>query len=247
MDKGLYVAMSGAKQTMLAQAKVANNLANVGTTGFKADLAQFRSMPAFGEGFPSRVFAMTERPGFDFNHGALITTGNDLDFAIQGEGWFAVQAPDGTEGYSRAGSLKINAAGVLEDSHGNLMLGEGGPVVVPPFETLEIGADGSISIIPLGAPANAVELIDRIRLVNPALDEVTKSADGLFRRKDGEAAIVDGQVRISSGMLEASNVNAVGELTDMIELSRQFELQVKLMENKQENGRTLEQLLQMSS
>lgn len=246
MDRSLYIAMTGAKQTMQAQTKVANNLANAKTDGFKADLAQFRAMPIFGEGLPARAFAMSERPGYDFTPGAMISTGNEMDFAIQGEGWFAVQPVDGEEGYSRSGSLRVSATGTLEDSRGRMVMGEGGPINIPPFEKMSIGRDGTIAIRPQGAPPNVVEAVGRIRLVNPPNDALYKAEDGLFRQKDGQAAPLDANVRITDGMLEASNVNAIAELTDMIALSRQFELQVKMMEDARTNDRALEQLLQFS-
>ena len=246
MDRSLYIAMTGAKQTMHAQTKAAHNLANAKTDGFKADLAQFRAMPIFGEGMPARAFAMSERPGYDFTPGAMITTGNEMDFAVQGQGWFAVQPVDGEEGYSRAGSLRVSPTGLLEDSHGRMVLGEGGPINLPPFEKLNIARDGTISIRPVGAPPNVIEAVGRIRLVNPPNEELYKGQDGLFRLQNGQAAQPDANVRISDGMLEASNVNTIAELTDMIALSRQFELQVKMMEDARSNDRALEQLLQFS-
>ena len=134
MDRLLYVAMTGASQTMLAQAANSHNLANASTTGFRADLSAFRAMPVFGPGAPSRVYAMAERPGVDMSYGTLVSTGNDLDLAVKGDGWIAVQGPDGREGYTRAGDLRISTSGLLVNGAGHLVLGENGPIAIPPAE-----------------------------------------------------------------------------------------------------------------
>ncbi|MEE4244530.1 MAG: flagellar basal-body rod protein FlgF [Kangiellaceae bacterium] len=246
MDKLIYLATSGAKQIMHAQTKAANNLANVSTTGFRADLQQARAMQAFGDGLPSRVFAMNERPGFRFDPGALVSTGNNLDIAVNGEGWIAVTGDDGNEAYSRRGDLKINANGLLENGAGQLVLGNGGPIAFPPFENLFIAHDGSITIQPKGGNANDLLIVDRIKLVNPDNADLTKNQQGLFVRKDGNIEPPDAVVSISTGTLENSNVNAVEELVDMISLSRQFELQIKLMNSAEQNDQSLERLLQIN-
>lgn len=251
MDRLLYIAMTGAKETTLAQAKSANNLANASATGFKADLAQARAMPIFGNGLPSRAFVMTERPGTDFDHGSLITTGNDLDIAIKGDGFLGVQDENGREAYTRAGELRISASGFLETTGGRLVLGNGGPIQIPANEKLDIGADGTLSVRPQGAPANAVVVLDRLRLVNPALTTMRKGEDGLFRQQAAAGAaappplVPDANVQIVQGALESSNVNAVEEMIDMISLARQFEVNVKMMKISEDNDASLERLVQM--
>lgn len=245
MDRMLYVAMSGAKQTMLAQAVNTNNLANVNTTGFRSDLEAFRSLPVYGPGYPSRVYAQTEMPGTDFLAGTLSTTGRELDVAVNGEGWIAVQAADGSEAYTRAGDLRVTVNGQLETGAGRPVMGNGGPIAVPPFETLEIGADGTISIRPVGQAANALAVVDRIKLVNPPLGQMEKGTDGLMRVKDGKNAAADAAVQLSSGVLESSNVNAVEAMVRMIELGRQFETQIKMMRAAQENDAASAQLMRM--
>ena len=150
MDRMLYVAMSGAKQTMLAQGAISNNIANVNTTGFHQDFSAFRAMPVYGAGLPTRVYAMAERPATDFTPGMIQSTGRDLDLAINGEGWFAVQARDGSEAYTRAGDLHLAAGGVLTNGAGLPLLGNGGPIVIPAAEKIEIGVDGGVSIRPVG-------------------------------------------------------------------------------------------------
>ena len=247
MDKALFIAMSGAKQTMLAQQAHANNLANVKTTGFKEDFTQTRSMPVYGEHHPTRAYAMTERPGTNFDAGPLIQTGNNLDIAIKGDGWMAVQAEDGTEAYTRAGDLNIDINGQLRTGKGLPVLGNGGPIVLPPSAKIEIGADGTISVLPLGAAAVGLAQVDRIRLVNPDSADLEKSEDGLVHLKDGVAPPdLDGAIQVAPGFLEGSNVNAVSALTDILSLSRQYELQVKLMSQADQISQSTARLLQFS-
>jgi flagellar basal-body rod protein FlgF len=245
MDRLLYVAMSGASQTMLAQAANNNNLANANTTGFRADLSAFRAMPVFGPGAPSRVYAMAERPGTDFTYGSLLATGRDLDVAVKGEGWIAVQGPDGREGYTRAGDLRISTAGLLENGAGHLVLGNSGPIAIPPAEKIEIGADGTVSIQPIGQSAGSLTVVDRIKLVNPPLQDLMKDGDGLMRTKDDSVLPPDAAVGLSAGTLEASNVNPVDAMVNMISLARQFEMQVKMMRASQENDASAAQILRM--
>lgn len=235
MDKMLYIAMSGAKQNMTALAVNANNLANAKTTGFKADLAQARSMQAFGEGLPSRVFAMTEKPSQNFDSGALLTTGRDLDIAIQGSGMIAVQGRDGREAYTRDGHLTLTDEGNLQTPNGDLVLGETGPVFIPlPISNLQITQDGTIMVQPAGAPSTIQEEVEKIKLVNPETRRLERGTDGLFRNRNGNNEDADVGVAVLSGSLESSNVNTVGEMTKMISLQRQFEMQMKLMKTAEE-------------
>lgn len=249
MDRSLYIAMNGAKQTLLAQSANANNLANTQTTGFKSDFEQFRAMPAFGPGYPSRVYAMTERPGTDLSTGGLQTTGRDLDIAINGEGWFAVRAKDGSEAYTRAGDLRITPAGLLENGAGLQFLGEAGqPIAIPPAQKVEIGRDGTISMIPQGSNATTLVVLDRIKLVNPGNDNLEKREDGLMHLKQAGAAPppADANINIMQGMLEGSNVNAVSAMVEMIELARNFELQTKVMKDVDDNASVTAKLMQMA-
>ncbi len=245
MERMLYVAMSGARQVMLAQAAHANNLANANTTAFRADLNSFRSMPVFGPGLPSRVYAMDEQPGVDLSRGTLVRTGRDLDLAIEGEGWIAVQAADGSEAYTRAGNLHLGPGGQLLTATGEPVLGGDGPVAVPPYEKLEIGADGTVSVRGLGEPANAVSVVDRIKLVRPPEGELVRGADGLFRLRNGLAAEADGTVRVVAGALEQSNVNAIEAMVSMLTLQRSFELQVKLMQAAEQNEERTTELMRL--
>ena len=230
MDKLLYIASSGANQDLVATSLRANNLANAQTNGFKAQLEQARSMPVYGEGLPTRVFAMTESPTNNYESGPMIQTGRDLDVAVQGDGWFAVQDAQGNEAYSRDGNFQLGADGVLEDVHGNVVMGDTGPIFLPvPLDNLNIAADGTISIRPQGAPESVLEEVGRLKLVKPEYRDMERGNDGLFRMQDGSIAEADETVAIRTGMLEGSNVNAIDEMVNMLSLQRHYELQVKMM------------------
>jgi len=245
MDKLLYVSMSGAAETMRAQAIQANNLANVATTGFRAEFSQARAMPVFGDGHPSRVYAMTESPGVKFTPGTISQTGNDLDLAIDGEGWFAVQDASGKEAYTRAGEMQLDSNGVLRTRDGLAVLGGGAPVVVPPYEKVEIGADGTVSVRSLGQGAESLTVAGRIKLVKPDVSNLTRGEDGLYRMSDGSLAPQDGTVKVVTGAVEGSNVNAVEALTQIINLSRQFEMQIKLMRQAQSLDESTARIMQL--
>ena len=234
MDNLLYIAMTGAKNVMLAQATNANNLANANTFGFKADLDYFASEPVYGPGHPSRVYAEDMRAGVDVSPGSLIQTGNPLDIGIGGKGWIGVQADDGSTAYTRRGDMRVNAAGLLLNGEGRLVMGNGGPITIPPNESLVVGGDGTISIRPIGGAANELANIDRILLVNPPPTDMYKGKDGLFRMKSGEDAEPDAFVRVVSATIEASNVNAIDSLVSMIEYGRNFEAQVKFFKVAEE-------------
>ncbi|MEZ8106792.1 MULTISPECIES: flagellar basal-body rod protein FlgF [Vibrio] len=249
MDRALFLAMSGAKQNMQALQLRANNLANVSTPGFRADLAQARSMQAYGEGLPTRVFSMTERPGHNFSQGSVITTGRDLDVTIEGEGWISVIDKTGKEGLTRNGNLKIDQNGLLLNGNGHLVLGDtGAPISLPiPLSKIEIGRDGTVSVLPQGAPATEMEQIDRIKLTRSNPQTLFKDSNGLFRLKDPNLAYeADAGVHILTGAIEGSNVNAVGEMTSLIDLQRQFEMQVKMMSTAEEMDKSSDSLLRMS-
>ncbi|GAB6067178.1 flagellar basal body rod protein FlgF [Methylothermus subterraneus] len=245
MDRSLFVSMSGAKETLQAQTAVSSNLANLNTTGFKADLEQFRSMPVFGPGHPTRVYAMHERPATDFDPGPIQTTGRELDIAIQGEGWLAVQAPDGSEAYTRRGDLKLSPEGLLLTGDDLPVLGENGPIAIPPAQKVEIAPDGTISILPLGEKPAVSVVVDRLKLVRPPVTQLVKGLDGLIRLKDGATAPADAGVTLVSGALEGSNVNPVAALVEMIELARRYELQVRMMKTAEDNADASARLLRM--
>ena len=245
MDRMLYIAMTGAREIMTSQAVNTNNLANASTTGFRADLESFSSVPVWGEGHPDRVYAAAEGMGVDFSGGSIQSTGRDLDVAIKGDGWIAVQAPDGSEAYTRAGDLRVDGFGILTTGAGYPVLGEGGPIAVPPNGKLDIGADGTITVQPLGQGINALAIVDRIKLVNPPNSALEKGEEGLMRMRGGVAE-ADASVSLASGALESSNTNAVESMVRMIELARQFEMQIKMMKTAEDNDRSAAKLMSMS-
>ena len=235
MDRMLYVAMNGAKQIELHQATNSHNLANASTTGFRADFDAIRSLPVYGPGNPTRVFSVDERSGINFSSGEVSQTGRELDVSIIGEGFLAIQAPDGSEAYTRAGDLHIANGGLLQTGAGHSVMGNDGPIALPPFEKLDIAADGTLSIVPVGQDASALAVIDRIKLVNPGVDQLAKGLDGLIRSNDQVPFAADASVRVAAGTVEGSNVNAISELINMIELARKYEMHVKLMETAENN------------
>lgn len=244
MDRSLYVSMSGAKETLQAQTANNHNLANASTSGFKADLSAFQSRAVQGPGFASRVYSTDATVGFDSTTGAMTATGQDLDVAVQGSGWIAVQAANGTEGYTRAGDLHVDSNGLLMTATGHPVLGDGGPISVPPYSSISVGRDGTISIVPAGQSASTVATVGRIKLVNPTASELTRGDDGLFRSTTG-TAVSDASVTLTSGVLESSNVNVADAMVQMIELSRRFELQIKSMKTAEDNAASTSKLLSM--
>ena len=241
----LYLAMTGAKQTEYAQAINSNNLANVSTTGFRADLHSFSSVPIEGPGVETRVNAVVESYGTDFSQGPITNTGRALDVAIQGRGFIAVQAPDGTEAYTRAGDLRIEPGGLLSTGAGHLIMGNGGPVAIPPHKSLLIGGDGTISIQPLDQGPETLAIVDRIKMVKLDPARLQKGDEGLLRMDGDGPNTADATVKLTSGALELSNVNVAKTLVNMIELARQYEMQVNVIKTTQENADTAAQLMRL--
>ncbi|MFN0162097.1 MAG: flagellar basal-body rod protein FlgF [Burkholderiales bacterium] len=241
MDRMIYTAASGAKSMMQRQEVLANNLANVNTPGYRSEQVAFRVAPLVGDGLPTRAMVAESTPRADFSPGVIATTGRTLDVAIQGPGFFAVQGTDGTEGYTRNGAFDLNAEGQLVTSSGAPVLGEGGPISIPPGNVISIAADGSISAAPANTPRNSTP-VGRLKLVNPDTRSLTRGVDGLFRSTDGEAN-ADASVRVAGGAIEGSNVNAVEAMVGMIALARQFDLQMKLMQAADSASRKGAQLL----
>jgi flagellar basal-body rod protein FlgF len=243
MDKLIYTAMSGAKQTLLQQAVVANNLANLSTTGYREEAAAFRAVPVQGEGLPTRVFALDTITGANMTPGAIQRTGRDLDVAVQGQGWLSVEAQDGSEAYTRNGSFQISSDGILQTGTGLNVMSEGGPISIPANHSVTIARDGTVSAVPQGQSLSNVIVLGRLKLVNPSPSDLVKGQDGLFRTRSGEPAETSQDVALVSGALEGSNVNAVEAMVSMIALARQFEMQMKLLQNAESNSKSADQLL----
>ncbi len=246
MDRLLYTAMTGAKQAQFRQATVSHNLANATTTGFRSELAAFRAVPVVGgSGLPTRAFVVEQSVGSDLRSGPLQRTGNDLDVAIDGEGWFAVQTASG-EAYTRNGELAIDSTGMLKTRSGQIVMGDAGPIMVPDNTRVSVAPDGTVSGTMFGDVAVRGE-IGRMRLVSPPAAQMERGNDGLFRQKNGQPAEADENVKLVSGSIEGSNVNAVDELVSMISTQRHYDLQIKLMQTADTNARSATQLLSLAS
>jgi flagellar basal-body rod protein FlgF len=247
MDRAIYIAMSTGHNIMTEQAVHANNLANANTNGFQADFIEAQSMGVqYGGGYSTRAYARANSVETDFNRGSMIETGRDLDIAVEGDGWIAVQTPDGGEAFARAGSLRIDPQGQLLTGNNLPVMGNGGPIAIPPADKITIGADGTITIQPEGQAVDVLATVDRIKLVSPDALALEKGPDGLVRRRDGQEQAPDAGVRLQSGFLESSNVNAVDELTNIMALARQFEVNIKMMKIVEENSSAAQQVLRSS-
>ncbi len=246
MDRALYIAMTGASQTMKAQAVNSHNLANASTVGFKAELVAQQAMAIDGATMPSRVNTQLEGLGFDASLGSIMQTGNSLDVAFAPDRWLAVQAPDGSEAYTRAGDLQVGADGLLRNGGGHLVLGGGGPLSVPPNSQIGIGGDGTVTVVPLGQGPEAPATIGRLKVVKADASQIERASDGLMRARQGiELEPAPGNV-LASGALEGSNVNLAESMVNMIALSRNFELQVKLMKTAEQNAQASDSLMRMA-
>lgn len=247
MDRLIYIAMTGAKHTLLQQAAVTHNLANAVTTGYRAESNAFRALPVFGEGLPTRAFVVDSTTGANFAPGSIQHTGRDLDVAVQGAGWIAVQTPDGGEAYTRNGSLQVGPNGLLQTRNGLTVLGDSGPIAIPPDTDITVGKDGTISTVPIGQNLNAVNAVGRIKLVNPAETDLVRGSDGLFRVTNTPVVPADAGVALISESLETSNVNVVDALVGMISLARQFDLQVKLLQSAEANATKASQIINLNA
>ena len=243
MDRGLYVAMTGAKQIMQAQAVNNQNIANVNTTGFRADTVSFASLPVYGPGYATRVNAIAADSGTNFASGVLTSTSRSLDIAVNGKGFIAVQGADGKEAYTRAGDLRVTESGAVTTVTGHPVLSVTGPLNIPPSTQVTVGNDGTISVVPQGLSPAAQSQVDRIKLVNPPTADLQKGDDGLLRLKSGGTAKTDSTVTVASGMLESSNVNAAQSLVNMIELQRLYEFQIKSINSTDQNEQSAERLM----
>lgn len=246
MDKLIYTAMTGASHTLQQQAAVSQNLANTNTPGFRAAINTFRAVPLVGEGLATRTFVVDSTAGADFSQGAMQPTGRSLDVAVNGAGWIAVQTADGSEAYTRNGSFQLTPNGVLQSRSGLNVMGDAGPITIPPDTQVTIASDGTISTVPTTNQLTSVIVIGRLKLTNPAAEQMVRGDDGLFRSVDGKAADADANVTVSSGNLESSNVNAVEAMVNMITLARQFDMQMKMLTTADNNARQASQILSVS-
>ncbi len=246
MDRFIYTAMTGASAKMGQEAAVAHNLANATSTGFKAELHRLRAVPVQNALMPTRAFVVDASVQDDLSTGPLQHTNRPFDVAVQGKGWFAVQMPDGTEGYTREGNFEVSANGILQTRGGLPVLGNGGPITVPPDVEVAIGVDGTMSTVARTGARNSTSAVDQLKLVNPPEADLRRGPDGFFRLAAGGAAPADPAVKVAAGYLEGSNVNVVEQMVSMISLARQYEMQTRMLSTAQEMDRSAGQLVAKS-
>ncbi len=238
MDRLIYLSMSAAKATMQRQEVLAHNLANASTNGFRAEIAAFRAIPVRGDGASTRVYALESTVGYNPQPGVVQPTGRNMDVAVRGNAWLSVQALDGTEAYTRAGALEVNAEGLLVNGSGLQVVGDGGPITVPANAVVDIANDGTLSAkVGNGRPQN----IGRLKLTTSEA-ALQRGDDGLFRAADGDLA-ADPLARLQSGALEGSNVNAIETMVAMISAARQFEHQMKVLQGAEQKEAAAAKLL----
>lgn len=238
MDRMIYLSMAGAKMNMQRQEVLSHNLANVSTTGFRAELQAVRAVPVRGDGASTRVYALDTTVGYDDSAGPINFTGRALDVAMRGKSMLAVQALDGTEAYTRAGSLVVDAQGNLVTQSGLQVMGDGGPINIPPNTQPSIAPDGTVSVRQQGGITTPV---GRLKLVTPEA-KLNRGDDGLFRSPDGDLP-ADAVAQLQDGALEGSNVNPIETMVSMITAARQFETQMKMMQTAEQDEKAAAQLL----
>ena len=247
MDRLIYIAMNGAKHAMSKQASTSHNLANVTTDGFRSQYNSARAAAVIGPGQPTRTFVVDSTVGTNFAPGPIDHTGRGLDVAVEGRGWIAVPTANGREAYTRSGALEINANGQLQTKTGLNVVGDGGPIAIPPDTRISIGRDGTVSTIPTTGIPNITNTVGRIKLVDPNERELVRGDDGLFRLSSGQPVPAADNVVLASNVLERSNVNAVSAITDIISQARQFEMQIRLVQTADQNARSAAQLLNLNA
>lgn len=246
MDRALYVGMTGAIATLQAQTANSHNLANAATVGFRAELAAAQSVNVDGAGFQTRVNSQLADNGWDSSQGSIMQTGESLDIAMKGNNWLAVQTPDGSEAYTRAGDLRLDPNGQLRTASGLAVLGDGGPISLPISTSVSIGNDGTITAVPQGQSAAAQVVVGRLKVVSGAQDQLQRGADGLMRAKTGVTLNPAAGDVLASGALESSNVNLATSMVNMINLARQFELQSKVMKATEDNAQAATSLVSLN-
>jgi len=247
MDRLIYTALSGMRGAMSRQTTTANNLANANTTGFRAEMSSATALWVRGAGLESRAPVTQDVVGADMAPGSVTQTGRDLDVAMQGGALLAVQAEDGSEAYTRRGDLQVSATGVVTTGDGHPVLGDGGPLTIPPADSIRIADDGAIWIVPTGGDPSQPQQVDRLKLVTTAGTRVQKSSDGLFRVANGGALPSDPDARVTPQALEGSNVNTSQTLIDMIEASRSWDMQLQLVTSAREMDTSAADLMRLPS
>lgn len=244
MDRLIYTAMSGAGAAAQRQAVLSNNLANASTNGFRAELSTFRAVPVRGDGATTRVLALEATAGHLNTPGSAQRTGRSLDVMAKDNAWFAVQALDGGESYTRNGAFEVAPDGTLRTTTGLTVLNDGGaPIAVPDGAQVTIGFDGNLSSKVGDQP---VAGLGRLKLVTPTPeDPLKRNEDGLFRAISGDPIATDANARVQVGVLEGSNVNTIETMVGMIAVARQFEVQMRLLQTAEANDKSADKLLSM--
>lgn len=244
MDRAIYTAMGAANAALNRQAVTANNLANASTNGFRAQVMAYRAVPVNGPSAATRTLVAESTPYNDTTMGAVHQTDRDLDVALPKDGWLAVQMADGGEGYTRDGNIEVDSEGTLR-VRGLPLMGDGGPLTVPPQSKVTIGTDGTLSVLNAGDEAKALAPVGRVKMVNARADTLHMGDDGLFHSNDNAPAALalDPNLRLMPGMLESSNVSPVKTMVDMIATARSFEMHMKIISTVDDNEKSANQLL----
>lgn len=229
MDRLIYTSLTAMRGAQSRQAATANNLANAQTPGFRGDIAEAQALWVRGDGLESRAVASEEVIGADMRAGVVTATGRDLDLAMQGDALLVVQADNGEEAYTRRGDLQLSPSGLLTNGEGQAVMGSQGPITLPPADKIMIDSDGRISIVPVGGDPSQPQDVDRLRLVTGTGSKIVKGMDGLFRIRGGGILPDDPDARVLTGHIEGSNVSATATLVQMIEASRSWDTQLKLI------------------
>lgn len=244
MDKLIYSSLSAMRAAMARQTMTANNLANINTAGFRGEMSSSTALWLKGDGLNARASNSGEVTSADMSEGTIVESGRPLDVAVQGKDiLLAVQSREGEEAYTRRGDLQVGESGLLTTGDGMPVLGDGGPITLPPYDKLTIAADGTISIVPQGGDPSQVQTVDRLKLVATNGIPIAKGLDGLFRARSGGTLAADPQATVRQGAIEGSNVNASATLIDMIEASREWDMQVKMMSAAQDIDKASAELM----
>ncbi|PJE15598.1 flagellar basal body rod protein FlgF [Legionella sp.] len=245
MDPVLYNSMNASQLDFYRQNVLGHNMANINSPGFKADLFQAQSLYITGSVQSSEAFAVTQPTGTDFSDGPLLTTGRDLDVAVLGNGWFVVQDTNGKEAFTKAGDFRVTENGMLVTGSNRPVIGDGGPISIPPAQRIEIGTDGTISIVPFDGPPSEVVVLDRLKLVKLKHEQIHKDVDGLMKLNRAGTVDPDASITIVKGALEGSNVNPVEQMISMINSGQDFNSRMRVIGAVDSNAQKLAQLLQL--
>jgi flagellar basal-body rod protein FlgF len=246
VDRLIYSSLAAMRGAMARQATIANNLANVNTAGFRGEFTSAEAEWLKGSGLNGRATVSEDVTGANMTAGAVQSTGRDLDIALNGDALLTVQAPDGSEAYTRRGDLQLTDSGLLTTGDGMPVQGQSGPITLPPADSVSIGKDGQIWIVPQGGDPKSPQAVDTLKLVSAQGSTIKKGLDGLFHVEGGGTLPSDPDAKLTSKSLEGSNVNASATLVDMIDASRSWEAQIKMLTTAQDMDKSASALMQIS-